>query len=151
MQCVEQKVKQKLKQKDQQLILHVSGLDLLDGTPVIDIKPYVPYADKVLGASNTIASNAPDILPVIFLQSVSDFLNNLKCSNVINDSNNFKKLIVEVLQQDPRPAYQELDSKRIYSMYLYNFDVKWSYNYDEYNLLSIYVVAMKNAVFKTIE
>jgi hypothetical protein len=47
-----------------------------------------------------------------------------------------------VLQQDPRPAYHEIDSARIYSMFLYDFDIKWSYRYDINNLLNIDVVAI---------
>jgi tRNA-Thr(GGU) m(6)t(6)A37 methyltransferase TsaA len=136
------------KQKNQQVILHLSGLDLLDGTPVIDIKPYVPYADKVLDASNAIASVAPKLLPVVFLQPASEFIDNFKFSKDSGDSNSVKNLIVEVLQQDPRPAYQEVDSQRIYSMYLYDFDVKWSYRYDASDLLSIYIVAIENTTFK---
>lgn len=38
--------------------LHISGIDLLDGTPILDIKPYVPYADIIPGASNDMASAA---------------------------------------------------------------------------------------------
>jgi tRNA-Thr(GGU) m(6)t(6)A37 methyltransferase TsaA len=140
---IEYKNEQTSEQKTQQIILHLSGLDLLDGTPVIDIKPYLPYADKVADASNTLAAIAPSILPVIFLQPATDLINSFECSNAKGDSDSVKKLIVEVLQQDPRPAYQEVDSQRIYSMYLYDFDVKWSYRYDELNLLSIYVVDIK--------
>ena len=44
--------------------LLLSGIDLLDGTPVLDIKPYVPYADSVVGASNLTASEAPVAIAV---------------------------------------------------------------------------------------
>lgn len=142
--------KQKDKQKDQQIILHVSGIDLLDGTPIVDIKPYVPYADIVLDASNTIAPAPPALLPVIFLETLLDSFDNLKVDKNIKNTDGFKKLICEVLQQDPRPAYQEIDSKRIYSMYLYDFDIKWNYSYDENNLLSIYVVAVDAVSSKNI-
>jgi len=46
--------------------LNISGADLLDGTPVLDIKPYVPYVDSVPEASNAIADAPPLVLPVRF-------------------------------------------------------------------------------------
>lgn len=128
--------------QDPQVILHVSGIDLLDGTPVIDIKPYVPYADCVDAAFNRIASAAPPSLSVIFLESASLFLDNLSFNKNKYNVADFKQLIIEVLQQDPRPAYHEVDSERIYSMRLYDFDIKWSYRYDVNSLLNIDVVAI---------
>jgi tRNA-Thr(GGU) m(6)t(6)A37 methyltransferase TsaA len=128
--------------QDPQVILHVSGIDLLDGTPVIDIKPYVPYADCVAAASNLMASAAPPSLSVIFLESASLSLDNLAFNKNKNNAADLKQLIIEVLQQDPRPAYHAVDSARIYSMFLYNFDIKWSYRYDVNNLLNIDVVAI---------
>ena len=139
---------QKGRQKNLQIILHLSGIDLLDGTPIVDIKPYVPYVDNVSDASNTMAPNAPEVLPIIFLEAASRLLDNVNVAKDIECADSFKKLICEVLQQDPRPAYQEVDSKRIYSMYLYDFDIKWNYRHDEYNVLSIYVVAIEEVLFK---
>lgn len=139
---------QKDRQKQPQIILHLSGIDLLDGTPIIDIKPYVPYVDNVSDASNTMAPESPELLPVIFLESASNFIDNFKVGKNIEYSYNIKNLIIEVLQQDPRPAYQEVDSKRIYSMCLYDFDIKWSYRHDEYNVLRIYVAAIEKVSFK---
>jgi tRNA-Thr(GGU) m(6)t(6)A37 methyltransferase TsaA len=135
-------VKQQFGSQDPQVILHVSGIDLLDGTPVIDIKPYVPYVDCVYDASNRMASAAPLGLPVIFLEPASSFLDNLTLDKDKKNTENLRRLIIEVLQQDPRPAYHEVDTMRIYSMLLYNFDIKWSYRYDVNNLLNIDVVTI---------
>ena len=49
--------------------LWLSGIDLLDGTPVLDIKPYVPYADSVAGAYNRIADSAPALINVSWQDS----------------------------------------------------------------------------------
>src|SRR5690554_4343282 len=49
--------------------LWISGIDLLDGTPVLDIKPYVPYADSLSMAHNAIADSAPTLIAVSWLQS----------------------------------------------------------------------------------
>ena len=47
--------------------LFISGIDLLDGTPILDIKPYVPYADIIADASNSIASAAPQLYSYVRL------------------------------------------------------------------------------------
>jgi tRNA-Thr(GGU) m(6)t(6)A37 methyltransferase TsaA len=109
----------RVEKKDQQLILHLSGVDILDGTPVVDIKPYVPYADMITTAKNKIAENSPAILPVKFSSEVDQALSE-------NDiKNNLRELIVEVLQQDPRPAYKgERDQKR-YKMSLQGCHIEW--------------------------
>ena len=48
--------------------LWLSGIDLLDGTPVLDIKPYVPYVDRQDGATNRIAEAAPEPIPVEWVE-----------------------------------------------------------------------------------
>src|SRR5690606_10982809 len=52
--------------------LHVSGIDLLDGTPLLDIKPYVPYADSVCEATNDLAPAPPVLLPVSWSSAALD-------------------------------------------------------------------------------
>lgn len=133
-----------------QIILHVSGIDLLDGTPVIDIKPYVPYVDCVNEASNLMASTAPPKVSVNFLESVSLFLDKLALRKDKYSAANLKKLIIEVLQQDPRPAYHEIDFVRVYSILLYSFDVKWRYKNDINGLPHIDVVAITDVAFTDI-
>ena len=127
-----------------QIILHVSGIDLLDGTPIVDIKPYVPYADCIYEASNLMASAAPLAVSVSFQVSASLFLDRLAFNKNKANADNLKNLIVEVLQQDPRPAYHVADPARTYNMLLYSFDIKWSYRYDVNKRLNIDVVEIKD-------
>ncbi len=78
--------------------LQIAGHDLLDGTPVYDIKPYVPYADRPEQAVNTLAPAAPELRPVIWLHPAP--------------AEAPQTLIEQLLQQDPRPAYQRDTTRR---------------------------------------
>lgn len=105
------------------MFLAVSAHDLLDGTPIIDIKPYVPYADSITGAHNAFAKEQPALMAVNFTDDVAQQL---------QTHGTLKALITQVLQQDPRPAYQKGSSAaRIYGMKLEQWDVQWRYAFDE--------------------
>ena len=103
--------------------LWVSGIDLLDGTPVLDIKPYVPYADSVEGATNTIASAAPKLIPVQWEGSA--LLQAREHAQRLNEP--LVELIEQCLAQDPRPAYQVPTPERRYGTQLWDLDVRWHY------------------------
>lgn len=103
--------------------LWVSGIDLLDGTPVLDIKPYVPYADSVEGATNTIASAAPKLIPVQWEGSA--LLQAREHAQRLNEP--LVELIEQCLAQDPRPAYQIPTPERRYGTQLWDLDVRWHY------------------------
>lgn len=104
--------------------LIISGMDLLDQTPVLDIKPYVPYVDSVAGASNQFAEAAPVLHQVEFEPLCEQFCLQYSQHNGID----LKQMLVEILQQDPRPAYQrKAASDRVYGMKFLNFDIRWRY------------------------
>ncbi len=100
--------------------LHLAGVDLLDGTPVLDIKPYLPYADRIAEATGGFASDAPALLPSVdFSPAASEF-----CAAW--PGGDMRELISQVLRQDPRPAYQRADpTPQGHGMKLYNLDVRW--------------------------
>lgn len=100
--------------------LQLSGIDLIDGTPVVDIKPYVPYADAVLDAVNRIAPAPPAPLPVSFAPQAAAV-----CAQVADLD--LASLIREVLQQDPRPAYQTPNPERRYGTRLLDWELGWYY------------------------
>ncbi len=77
------------------LELVVEGADLMDGTPVYDIKPYVAYADSIPDAVSGFAAEAPRKKLEVFIPE------NLPLSGAQ------RKVLVQVLALDPRPAYQE--------------------------------------------
>lgn len=80
--------------------LLLRGADLLDGTPVLDIKPYLPYADAYPDARSGFAPTAPPLLPVVWSELA------LAQASTLALSADFCALIDEVLAQDPRPAYR---------------------------------------------
>ncbi|MBT2295503.1 tRNA (N6-threonylcarbamoyladenosine(37)-N6)-methyltransferase TrmO [Pseudomonas fluorescens] len=103
--------------------LWISGIDLLDGTPVLDIKPYVPYADIIDSAHNSIASAAPELIAVRWassaLHQARDHAKRLEEPLV--------ELIEQCLAQDPRPAYQIPTPDRKYGAQFWDVDVRWHY------------------------
>jgi tRNA-Thr(GGU) m(6)t(6)A37 methyltransferase TsaA len=104
-----------------QLCLTVRGIDLLDGTPILDIKPYVPYADNIPQASGGMAQHSPELMAVIFTEQANTHLKGLEPRYPALSS-----LIQEVLSQDPRPAYhQNSDLDKIYGMTLYDLNIQW--------------------------
>ncbi len=101
--------------------LLVAGLDLLDGTPVYDIKPYVPYVDALPDALGGFASTQPEqTLQVCFSATAQATLDSQA------DAAWLRSLIEESLTLDPRPAYRRgAESDRVYGMRLDRFDVRW--------------------------
>ncbi|PVZ64325.1 tRNA (N6-threonylcarbamoyladenosine(37)-N6)-methyltransferase TrmO [Pelagibaculum spongiae] len=102
------------------IFVEVSGIDLLDQTPVIDIKPYIPYSDSLVNAQSQLASAAPEMLQVNLSQSAKLFCQQWQhplCDDL-------SSLIQQVLAQDPRPAYQQ-DAERIYGMQLFDLNIRF--------------------------
>jgi len=103
--------------------LWLSGIDLLNGTPVLDVKPYVPYADIVSHASNTMAAAAPELIPVTWddtaLRQAREHGQRLGEPLI--------ELIEQCLAQDPRPAYQQPAPERRYGAQFWDLDVRWHY------------------------
>jgi len=110
-----------LQQLNGELRLNVSGLDMQHGTPVYDIKPYVPYTDSVPNALGGFASEQPvRKLDVAFSHQAENSL--LASSNPAQ----LRELISQSLALDPRPAYrQEQAVDRVYGMRLDDYDVRW--------------------------
>lgn len=106
--------------------LWLSGIDLLDGTPVIDIKPYVPYADIVPDARNAIADAPPAPIAVHW----SDEALRQAHEHGLRLGQPVRELIEQCLAQDPRPAYQKPPPERRYGVRLWDLDVHWHYPAD---------------------
>ncbi len=124
-----------IEERDGKLLIHLSGIDLLDGTPVLDIKPYVPYVDLVPTAINSFADTAPAWVEVVFTPECLLF-----CRDY---GKQLEDLIRQILQQDPRPQYQQPEPERIYGMKLLDLDVQWRYLIHKYQV-SILVVNICN-------
>ncbi|GAB6387072.1 tRNA (N6-threonylcarbamoyladenosine(37)-N6)-methyltransferase TrmO [Stutzerimonas marianensis] len=103
--------------------LRLSGIDLLDGTPVLDIKPYVPYADAIAEARNELAAEAPGAIAVQWTESALAQAR----QQAGRLSEPLVELIEQCLAQDPRPAYQVPPPERRYGTRLWDVDVRWHY------------------------
>lgn len=105
------------------LALGLRGLDLLDGTPVLDIKPYVPYADRIEGARGGFARPpAAEELTVTFSAAA---LQGIAATDP-SRAPRLRELITQVLAQDPRPGYMDrYPERRAFVIRLYDQEIHW--------------------------
>ncbi|MCF7531049.1 tRNA (N6-threonylcarbamoyladenosine(37)-N6)-methyltransferase TrmO [Pseudomonas petrae] len=103
--------------------LWLSGIDLLDGTPVLDVKPYVPYADVIADARNSMAAAAPEMIPVQWADAALAQAR----EHGLRLEEPLIELIEQCLAQDPRPAYQTPTPERRYGAQFWDLDVRWHY------------------------
>ncbi len=94
-------------------VLHVSGADLMDGTPIVDIKPYIPYADCHADAVGGFAKDGSERLKVVFPDGLKEKVPSDRLS-----------ALIKVLELDPRPAYQD-DPERIYGFGFAGMEIKF--------------------------
>jgi tRNA-Thr(GGU) m(6)t(6)A37 methyltransferase TsaA len=103
-------------------LLHLAGVDILDGTPVLDIKPYVPYADALPNACGGYAETSPIVLSVRF-DGVAEAAARISGPEGAED---LRPLIIGLLRLDPRPAYHARRAGAdVYGMKICDVDVKW--------------------------
>lgn len=96
-------------------ILRVTGADLMDGTPIFDIKPYLPYTDSQPGAVGGFAGQRPTAAlavdcPAALLERLPERL---------------RPGLIDVLAQDPRPSYQR-DPARVYGFSFGDFEIRFT-------------------------
>ena len=96
------------------IVLHVGGADLLDGTPIFDIKPYIPYSDSF-----------PDALGG-FTARVGDFLLDVEFPPELLEQlpEDKRAAAIGVLSHDPRPSYQR-QPERVYGLSFAGFDIRF--------------------------
>ena len=103
------------------VLLKLGSTDLLDGTPVIDIKPYLPYADVITEASSGFISTHPTLIPVRFSPKADQ-----QCQEYEKQTGRaLRKLIEEVLTQDPRPTYLCSTHHRKHGVHLWDLNIVW--------------------------
>lgn len=96
-------------------VLHVAGADLMDGTPIFDIKPYIPYSDSFPDAAGGFTDTAEDfLLQVDFPQHLLNLLPESK-----------QQAAIGVLSHDPRPSYQRKPG-RVYGLNFAGFDIRFT-------------------------
>ena len=103
------------------LFLRLRGTDLVDGTPVLDIKPYLPYTDALPAAKGAFATEEPLSIPVEFSAEAKHDLETLHA-----EYPQLRQAIIEILAQDPRPAYRSKKADLAsYGVRIYNLELKW--------------------------
>lgn len=104
------------------VFLHLGSVDLVDGTPIFDIKPYIAYADSEPEAKSSFAQEKPPAkLNVEFTEIAQSAVEKYH-----KNRPHLARFITEVIAQDPRPAYQQgKETDRIYGISLYEFNIKW--------------------------
>ncbi len=104
------------------LRLYVNGSDLLDGTPILDIKPYIQYSDAITEATSAYAEHAPERKKVEWSnEAKQQTIEYLKKQQL---TEKMIKEIDEVLALDPTPAYQH-DENRVYGMLFNQFNISF--------------------------
>lgn len=98
-------------------VIHVAGADLMDGTPIFDIKPYIPYSDCHTDAAGGFTGTADDFL--LEVDFPDQFLEIIPL--------NKRQALTGVLSHDPRPSYQQ-DSDRLYGLSFAGYNIRFRVN-----------------------
>ena len=107
-------------------VIHVSGADLMDGTPIFDIKPYIPYADAHPEAIGGFTDTAGEfLLQVDFPADLLSLLPEAK-----------RAAAVGVLSHDPRPSYQRKPG-RVYGLLFAGFDIRFTVEEDRLTVCEV--------------
>ena len=107
-------------------VIHVSGADLMDGTPIFDIKPYIPYADAHPDAIGGFTDTAGEfLLEVDFPAPLLEMLPEGKRAAALG-----------VLSHDPRPSYQRKPG-RVYGLSFAGFDIRFTVEGDKLTVCEV--------------
>jgi tRNA-Thr(GGU) m(6)t(6)A37 methyltransferase TsaA len=115
--------------------LRITGADLIDGTPIIDIKPYISYSDAIAETYCGFAEESPEHLPVSFSEKAQQTLNEL------DNSQQLEEHLREILSLDPRPAYRKntRDLKE-YGVRLDRFNIRWRVTEEKVQIIAIELI-----------
>ena len=112
--------------KDHGTVLHVGGADLMDGTPIFDIKPYIPYSDAHPDALGGFTDTAGEfLLEVDFPVDLLEKLPEAK-----------REAAIGVLSHDPRPSYKK-DSDRVYGLTFGGYDIRFTVKEKKLTVLEV--------------
>lgn len=104
-----------ISQREGRIVLSVSGIDLMDGTPIYDIKPYIPLADCHPEATEGYTAETKQHL--LQVDIAPDLLAQLPAS--------YHNTVMAILAQDPRPGYSD-DAARIYGIAYGGYDIRFT-------------------------
>lgn len=107
-------------------IINISGADLMDGTPILDIKPYVPHSDCIPDAVGGFSDDVKDYRLVV------DFPDEIK--KKLEPS--FVETVTEILAHDPRPSYHN-DPQRVYGFPYCGYEIRFSVDGDRLTVIEV--------------
>lgn len=110
----------------------VSGADLMDGTPIIDIKPYLPYADSIENATGGFAHEV--LNKGVQVEIPDELRQKLQDEGALTQEQ--MNALIQILAQDPRPAYQK-DPQRVYGFGFAGYEIKFKVENDILTVLDI--------------
>ena len=119
-------------------LLQLSGVDMLDQTPVLDIKPYLPYSDAIPAARDGFAPAPPEKKISVRFSDRAESQIREKEKNIPH----LETIITKILQNDPRPAYQAAATThekgaRVFGTRIFDFDLKWQIKNNQALVLSL--------------
>jgi tRNA-Thr(GGU) m(6)t(6)A37 methyltransferase TsaA len=125
----------RLELESKRVTLYLSGIDLMDGTPVLDVKPYIPYADSIIEARSGYAQTAPtEEYEIRFSPAAEQTLETLPSE----EAEPLRHLIRHILALDPRPGYRRgTDEQRRYGMRLYDYDLHWEIEQNQVTVVDL--------------
>ena len=123
----------KIHQQGKKVFIDLHGADLLDGTPVLDIKPYLPYADSIEDAKGGFAPQAATTQSVVFSPLATQQCLQYQASH----GKDIARLIEQIIAQDPRPSYLKQQIDREHGTRLWDMDVKWCARPDHLEILAL--------------
>lgn len=126
-----------IESKEGEVSLQVQGADLVDGTPILDIKPYVPYGDSIPEATGGFAEEAPKAtLQVEFSPRAKK-----QMAQYQKDSPELETMLLETLRLDPRPAYRHnKEDSQEYGFLFDRYNIRWTVQDRQLTVLEIQAV-----------
>lgn len=119
----------KVLKRNGKTVLAVSGADMVDGTPIIDIKPYIPFVDAKTEAQGGYASNPPALKDVSFAQEALQELQRRHLD---------LEVLRQILAQDPRPAYKGQDDHKSYFALIMGVNIEFTVTGEQVHVVAVH-------------
>ncbi len=120
-------------QEGKKIFIDLHGADILDGTPVLDIKPYLPYSDNITDAKGGFAHSQSTTYSVKFSELAKH-----QCEEYEHlHKREITTLIKQIIEQDPRPSYLSDQIDREHGITLWDINIKWCARSDHFEILQI--------------
>lgn len=133
---------QQIETHQSNLHLHILGADMVDGTPVLDIKPYLIYSDNIAHATNNFAKTKPENKTVKINDVAQQQFDKLITQQILNNQD--ITIIQQLIAQDPRPAYRQKEIYCLFFMQYKQVDIEFFMN--EKNELIINQLHFRNSL-----